>query len=168
MQVSAAAAALMRLYPRIYFACHTRHIRDPATDRTLSSHQVSVLDHLDTVEPTLVKDLAAHMGVTPSTMSLTLDRLEAGGYVRRRRDSKDSRKVGVLLTVAGERVRQASSVLDESLVESLFRQLSPADRERGVEALRLLADAAGRMSRDVRSGAWKSSPSRTTSTSSRK
>ena len=40
----------MSLYPRIYFACHTRHVRDPQTQRTLSRHQASVLDHCGATE----------------------------------------------------------------------------------------------------------------------
>src|SRR6476620_6012648 len=66
---------VLRCYPRIYFACHTRHVRDPRSGNLLSVHQASVLDHLDDVEPTGLRDLATHMGVTASTMSLTVDRL---------------------------------------------------------------------------------------------
>jgi DNA-binding MarR family transcriptional regulator len=62
--------AVLTLYPRIYFACHTRHVRDPQSQRLLSRHQASILDHLDELEPTTVIDLARHMGVTPATMSL--------------------------------------------------------------------------------------------------
>ena len=104
--------AVMALYPRIYFACHTRHVRDPQTQRLLSRHQASILDHLDEVEPTTVKDLARHMGVTAATMSMSIDRLERKGYVVRLKDAKDRRRVHVRLTTAGVRVREASSVLD--------------------------------------------------------
>lgn len=152
MDVAVAATELERLYPRIYFACHTRHVRDPASQALLSSHQVSVLDHLDEVQPTLVKDLAAHMGVTASTMSLAIDRLEAGGYVRRARDPNDGRRVGVTVTASGAAVRRANSVLDQSLVQKLLGQLEPEERRRAIEGLQLLADAAGRMGRDVRIG----------------
>src|ERR1051325_5921024 len=67
-------------YPQIYFACHRRHVRDERTGEVMSQHQASVLDHLDDVEGTALFDLARHMGVTASTMSLTVDRLEAGGW----------------------------------------------------------------------------------------
>ena len=104
--------AVMTLYPRIYFACHTRHVRDPQSQRLLSRHQASILDHLDEIEPTTVMDLAGHMGVTAATMSLAIDRLERKGYVVRLKDAKDRRRVHVRLTTAGVRVREASSVLD--------------------------------------------------------
>jgi MarR family transcriptional regulator, organic hydroperoxide resistance regulator len=140
--ISDAAAAVLSLYPRIYFACHTRHVRDPQSQRLLSRHQASVLDHLDEIEPTTLVDLSRHMGVTPGTMSVAIDRLERKGYVVRLRDAADRRKVHLRLTAAGVRVREASSVLDPMRVEALVMRLSDAERERAIDGLRLLAHAA--------------------------
>jgi DNA-binding MarR family transcriptional regulator len=141
---SAAEAArdLMALYPRIYFACHQRHVKDPLTQRLLSRHQASVLDHLDEQDAVTLNGLARHMGVTAATMSLTIDRLERKGYVARLRDTADRRRVNVRLTAAGVRVRDASSVLDPALVESLMQRLGGPDREAAIRGLTLLAGAA--------------------------
>src|SRR6266850_320594 len=111
--VDEVARQVMTLYPRIYFACHTRHVRDPQSATVLSRHQASILDHLDEVDPTTLTDLAGHMGVTAGTMSLSIDRLERKGYVRRVRDTVDRRRVQLRLTTAGVRVREANSVLDQ-------------------------------------------------------
>ena len=132
----------MAFYPRIYFACHTRHVRDPLTQKVLSRHQASVLDHLDEVEPTTLNDLARHMGVTAGTMSMTIDRLERKGYVVRLRDASDRRRVHLRLTSAGVRVRQASSVLDPGRVEAVVARLSSEERADAVRGLALLARAA--------------------------
>jgi DNA-binding MarR family transcriptional regulator len=140
--VGAAMSAVMTLYPRIYFACHTRHVRDPQSLRLLSRHQASVLDHLDEIDATTVSDLAAHMGVTPATMSIGLDRLERRGYAIRVKDQNDRRRVQVRLTSAGVRVREASSVLDPARVEALVARLTPEERTRAIEGLALLARAA--------------------------
>lgn len=140
--IDAAMSAVMTLYPRIYFACHTRHVRDPQSHRLLSRHQASILDHLDEIEPTTVMDLAAHMGVTAATMSIAIDRLERKGYVVRLKDAKDRRRVHVRLTTAGVRVREASSVLDPARVEALVARLSEEQRTRAIEGLALLATAA--------------------------
>src|SRR5688500_9195647 len=115
MQLNAAIRMLMESYPRIYFACHRRHVPDPATRELLSAHQASILDHLDDVEPTSVTQLAKHMGVTPSTMSLSIDRLESRGYVARERDKHDARKVLVRLTRHGLRLKESKSVLDPDI-----------------------------------------------------
>lgn len=150
MTPRAAAASLIRHYPLIFFACHRRHVRDPASQKTISSHAASVLDHLDPVETLSVTGLAKHMGVTPSTMSLTLDRLEAKHYVARERDPVDARRVLVRLTADGERIRSASSVLDPDLVNELVSHLSADERRRALDGLALLAQAASSMSHDAR------------------
>ena len=63
------------LYSQIYFACHTRHVHDPESGTRVSARQASILSHLDSVEPTPLSQLASHMGVTVSTMSIAVDRL---------------------------------------------------------------------------------------------
>ena len=140
--VPEAARQVLALYPRIYFACHTRHVRDPISRQLLSRHQASVLDHLDELDPTTVNDLARHLGVTAATMSLALDRLERKGYVGRMRDHADRRRVHVRLTAAGVRVRSASSVLDPPRVEALMARLTDEERDAAIRGLALLASAA--------------------------
>jgi DNA-binding MarR family transcriptional regulator len=132
----------MSLYPRIYFACHTRHVADPKRNRILSSHQASVLDHLDEIEPTGLLTLAAHMGVTASTMSLMIDRLARNGYVIRARDSKDGRRVGLRLTEAGVRIKSEKSVLDPRRVRAVLNQLTAEERRQAIHGLALLAQAS--------------------------
>lgn len=136
-----AARQVMELYPRIYFACHTRHVRDPKTQRLLSAHQASILDHLDEREPLTLLDLARHMGVTPSTMSLHVERLVRLGYVSRLRATEDGRRLRLLLTPAGVRVREAKSVLDPARVGALLARLTTEEREAGIRGLALLARA---------------------------
>src|SRR5262245_30015393 len=106
------AARLMALYPRIFFACHLEHVRDPRTRAKVSAHQASILDHLDEVAGTTLGDLARHMGVTPGTMCTHVDRLAARGYLRRDRDPQDARRAQLRLTAAGRALREAQSVLD--------------------------------------------------------
>jgi DNA-binding MarR family transcriptional regulator len=133
---------VMENYPRIYFACHTRHVRDPETRRQVSAHQASILDHLDERDPTALVELARHMGVTVSTMSLNVERLVRKGYVRRARDPKDRRRLQLLLTAAGLRLREASTVLEPSRVSAMLKELDSGERARALEGLALLARAA--------------------------
>src|SRR5262252_246577 len=133
---------LLEHFPRIYFACHSRHVRDPATRRVLSAHQASILSHLDEVEHTSVMDLARHMGVTASTMSIAIERLARHGYVIRGRDPKDGRRVNLTLSATGVRVRDAQSVLDPHRVRAMLAHLSPAERREALRGLALLARAA--------------------------
>jgi MarR family transcriptional regulator, organic hydroperoxide resistance regulator len=139
----AAVKQLLELYPRIYFACHTRHVRDAKSGRTLSAHQVSILDHLDEREPLALLELAQHLGVTASTMSLHIERLVKQGYVLRERDVQDARRLRLRLSQAGARVREANSVLDARRVDGMLARLSAEERAAGLHGLALLARAAG-------------------------
>ena len=130
------------LYAQIYFACHTRHVHDPDSGTKVSARQASILSHLDSVEPTPVSALAAHMGVTVSTMSISLDRLERQGYVVRARAEADARVRHVRLTTAGERLRTAQKVLEPRLVRAMLGRLSPTDRRDALRGLELLGSAA--------------------------
>ena len=133
---------LLSAYPRIYFACHTRHVRDPVDGRVLSAHQASILSHLDSMDPTMVGELADHLGVTASTMSLNLTRLENAGYISRQRDPADRRVMNVLLTESGERMRSAWTVLDPERVDRMLLAMAPGTRRQAIRGLVLLSEAA--------------------------
>lgn len=147
MEIAAGVEQLLRDYPRIFFACHARHVRDPGQGRELSRNQASILSHLDEVEPTSVSELADHMGVTLSTMSLSVKRLVRQGYVTRSRDPEDGRVVQLRLTEAGTRMREADQVLEPRLVKAVLGLLEPGEREAAMRGLTLLADAADELVR---------------------
>ena len=142
MRYKADVAQVFRDYPRIYFACHRRHVRDPRTGRRVSAHQVSILDHLDAEQPMAISDLAEHMGVTAATMSIAVGRLVQQGYVTRVLDPVDRRKAQLRLTDAGVRVCAANSVLEPSLVEAMLAELSERERRAALHGLALLGRAA--------------------------
>jgi DNA-binding MarR family transcriptional regulator len=133
---------VMALYPRIFFACHTRHVRDSQSGRDISAHQASILDHLDEIEATGLNDLARHMGVTASTMCLTVDRLERAGYVMRAKDKSDGRRVALRITKSGARLRDEKTVLDPVRVKAMLAKLPIAQRREALRGLELLAKAA--------------------------
>src|SRR5258707_2875759 len=126
---------VMEFYPRIYSACNARHVRYPEPRRLLSAHQASILDHLDEHEPLALFDLAKHMGVTPSTMSLNIERLVRRGYVSRERAAEDGRRLKLRITAAGVRLRGAQSVLDPARGQGLLAPLTPGQPETGIHGL---------------------------------
>lgn len=65
-----------------------------------------------------VKGLSEKLFVEPSTMTPMLKRLEAMGFVRRERDSKDERSVRVALTDAGRSVREKAFAYREVTAKS--------------------------------------------------
>jgi MarR family transcriptional regulator, organic hydroperoxide resistance regulator len=133
---------VLRCYPQIYFACHKRHVRDQATNEVISAHQASILDHLDDVQATSLFDLARHMGVTASTMSITVDRLVRGDYVVRERSREDRRRLDLRLTPAGVRIKKQQKVLEPELVAAVLERLDERRRKQALRGLELLAEAS--------------------------
>ena len=146
-------ARLIDLYQKIFFVCHRRHVRDHVTHREVSERQVQILDHLDEKAPTHLSELANHLGVTASTMSLAIDRLERAGYARRTKGARDRRQVDVRLTESGARVREAHSVLDQARVHALLSRLSKGERTAALDGLEALARTALDMMTDRRRSA---------------
>ncbi|MGE0553422.1 MAG: MarR family winged helix-turn-helix transcriptional regulator [Gemmatimonadales bacterium] len=129
-------------YPVIHQACRQREVSAPGRGPTISPHQATVLAHLDRRDGITITELAAVMEVALPTMSLMVTRLEADGLVRRERDSADRRRTVVRLTVTGERLRLAASLLDPDRVRALLDSMTPEERSAGVAGVLALARAA--------------------------
>ena len=56
------------------------------------------LDLLDWAQPLTAGEIAVHLGLTSGAVTGLVDRLEAGGWVRRERDPDDRRRVYVWLS----------------------------------------------------------------------
>lgn len=142
---------LMDAYPTIYLACHRRHVRDDETGSIVTSHQASILDHLEIEKPITLSKLADHLGIGLSAMSIQVGRLVQKGYIRRNTVRGDCRKSGLTLTPAGARIKKENTVLDPDLVKSLLASMPKSELEfalRGIE--RLAAAAASQTKRKLR------------------
>ncbi|MBS1708543.1 MAG: winged helix-turn-helix transcriptional regulator [Armatimonadetes bacterium] len=148
------AQRVLDLYPKIFFACHTRHVRDTNSGAELTAKQASILDHLDLHVGVSLSGLAAHMAVTPATMCVAVDKLVSLGLVDRRRSATDRRQVLLHLTANGKEVSDAHSVLDRERVAGMLAELGVEDREAGLRGLAILAEAAGRYLQKTGPG-WK-------------
>lgn len=69
--------------------------------------------------PLSVKELSKLLQLDPGTLSPLLKRLEAIGYVRRRRGSRDERVLEVTLTPKGRELRSEAERIPPSVVERL-------------------------------------------------
>lgn len=102
---------LLDAYPAIFLACHRQHLREDESGKTITEHQASILDHLHSTRPTTLSRLAEHMGVTRSTMSITVGKLKRSGYVLRKRAKNDGRSVHLTLAPAGARIKEQTPFL---------------------------------------------------------
>ena len=136
---------VQRLYPQIFVACHTGHVRAISTSWRVSSQDASILVHLDREFGLSPRALAGHLSVAPSTLSAALARLAKLGYLTNKPNERDRRKREVRLTSRGAEAISATSVLDAERVRALLSKLKPDERKAALRGLALLAQAARKM-----------------------
>jgi DNA-binding MarR family transcriptional regulator len=139
---------LQRLYPQIYVACHSNHVRAVSTTWRISSQDASILVHLDRNSDLSPRKLASHLGVAPSTLSASIARLSKLGYLTSKRSEKDGRQRELRLTPRGAEAIASTSVLDAGRVRALLNKLKPSARKEALHGLALLAAAARRLSEE--------------------
>lgn len=137
---------VQRLYPQIYVACHTDHVRAVSTRWRISSQDASILVHLDREFGLSPRTLAGHLGVAPSTLSSAISRLAKLGYLSSKPNEKDRRRRELRLTPRGAEAIASTSVLDAERVQILLSKLKPGVRKQALRGLALLAHAARQIS----------------------
>jgi DNA-binding MarR family transcriptional regulator len=95
-----------------------------------------------------VKDLSETLALEPATLSPLLKRLEATGYIERRRSAADERALEVRLTERGRALRAEAETIPPRIVERLGLPVSELESLR--ESLQTVIAAAVRA--DVRAG----------------
>jgi DNA-binding MarR family transcriptional regulator len=136
---------VQRLFPQIYLACHVDHVRAASTAWDLSSHDATILVHLDRENAIGPRALASHLSVAASTLSGAIARLSRLGYLTSKPSPSDKRQRELRLTARGAQAIASTSVLDENRVGKLLDQLASLERAQAVRGLQLLARAARQM-----------------------
>lgn len=104
-------------------------LRDEMAGLGLSTPKMRALAVLSVIEAPLIRELAIYTVTDPSTLSRSLDQLQADGLIRREADSSDSRAVRVFVTETGraafERLWPHMAVAHERM----FRGISLEERQ---------------------------------------
>lgn len=118
-------------------------LREEMTKLGLTTPKMRVLAVLTVVDAPLIGELAVFSVIENSTLSRTLDALEADGLVQRRADADDSRATRIIVTDAGRRCFATiwPSMMDS--YEHMFRDIDPSERAAFIATL-------GKMLRNVR------------------
>ena len=141
-----AAGDLLRLDNQLCFALYaasglvTRAYRPLLEPLGLTYPQYLVMMALWETAPRTVKALGQALDLDSGTLTPLLKRLETAGFVTRRRDAEDERKVQVDLTAAGQALREKAADVPAALACQLHL---PLDEIVGLRAT--LQDLARRM-----------------------
>ena len=141
---------VQRLYPQIFVACHTDHVRAASTTWRISSQDASILVHLERDSGLSPRALADHLGVAPSTLSAAIARLSELGYLTSKPDDDDRRRRELRLTARGAEAIASTSVLNAERVQAMLNELKPDERKAAIRGLALLARAARKLNKKGR------------------
>jgi DNA-binding MarR family transcriptional regulator len=129
-----------RAYRRLWGALHR------GDEPGLSQHERQLLHHVPASGGVPLMDVARHLALPKSTASVIVKDLERRGFVRRRRDRRDERRLAIVLTAEGQRRVAADTVLEPDRLARALAALPEARRFALLSAVEELADAAERTS----------------------
>lgn len=104
-----------------------RHLQPIVEAEGVSKGQFWAMHVLSGRESASVNDIAQHLSVSPPTMSVTIDQLEAVGLVTRERSSSDRRTVAVSLTPKGRKVEAKVWARIERQISEAVKDLPRSD-----------------------------------------
>jgi DNA-binding MarR family transcriptional regulator len=113
-----------------------------ADDEDLSQHERQLLHHVGDEKGVPLGVVARHLGIPKSSASERVKSLERRGFLKRRRDTKDERRLSIVLTDMGVARLRRDSVLDLVRLAAALKKVSAADKKAVLAGLERLAAAA--------------------------
>lgn len=126
---------------RALLAHVARSVQGALESVTLPQYRALVV--LATSGPQRMGALAEQLGVHPSTLTRTVERMVAAGYVTRTVAPESRREVVIAMADAGAALVADVATRRREQVEHTLAQLSPAERETVRAGMELYAAAAG-------------------------
>jgi len=97
--------------------------------------QAATLDALRAGGPMRLGDLGRRLGISPSTLTRNLERLEERGLISRSPDPGDSRATTAALTEPGRRAAARVVRQDATFARSVLERIDPSRRAATIDAL---------------------------------
>jgi len=86
--------------------------------------------------------IAQHLLLPKSSASVLVKDLERRGFVKRRRDAQDERRLAIVLTSKGQGRVQADTVLEPQRLQAALSKLPERERHSLLRSIERLAQAA--------------------------
>jgi DNA-binding MarR family transcriptional regulator len=107
----------------------------------LSQHELQLLHHVAGEKGIPLGTVARHLGIPKSSASEQVKSLERRGFLTRRRDPDDERRLSIVLTPAGVTRTRQDSALDLVRLAAALKEMSAEDGRALVAGLERLAAA---------------------------
>src|SRR5207302_9414875 len=130
---SSDSARFERAYASLWMALHRGDEPD------LSQHERELLHHVPAEGGVQLSQVAWHLALPKSTASVLVKDLERRGFLSRRRDPRDERRLAITLTDKGHDRVRADSVLDPDGLAAALASLPDDVRAALVEGMERLA-----------------------------
>ncbi len=137
---------------QVLVAIAARSLAAVADDVTLPQYRALVV--LASQGPQSVAELAAVLGVLPSTVTRMCDRLVRKRLARRHRPPSDRRTVRIAVTDAGRQLVADVTRVRRTEVNKVLRAMNPEARAHLVQALGAFNRAAGEVPEQDWSSGW--------------
>jgi len=125
-----------QLYGRLWRAFFKADVED------LSQHERQLLHHVGDERGIPLGVVARHLGISKSSASERVKSLERRGFLKRRRDPEDERRLSIVLTDMGAARVKRDSILDLVRLAAALKKISVEDRKSLLAGLKRLAAAA--------------------------
>jgi DNA-binding MarR family transcriptional regulator len=110
------------------------------SNRMLSISELHVLREVGEGEPRTITQVAQGLKISVSALTTAMNKLEAKGFVIRRRDEKDKRIVKLYLTDAGKEGFRIHEEFHKNMVNAAVAALSDNEKEILLKSLSKLDD----------------------------
>jgi DNA-binding MarR family transcriptional regulator len=108
--------------------------------KEMSVPQFRTLAFVYRKEGASLSEVADHMALTLPTMSMLVDGLVVHGFINRREDPKDRRRMTLTLTRDGRVRFESAREATMTYLEQRLRQLSPTERATIIASMRILRE----------------------------
>ena len=142
---------LMSAFPVLMSAMH-RYGASFARERELSVAQFKALLLLEHHGPLSMSELAHLLSISPSTASLTTERMVKHNLVKRRHDLPDKRMVRVHLSAAGSAYLTAHREHAREVFKQTLERLPNDDRKRYVDSWEFLVTTTQKVTEEYLAG----------------
>ncbi|WP_312753117.1 MarR family winged helix-turn-helix transcriptional regulator [Rummeliibacillus suwonensis] len=125
-----------RYFTDIYFNLH------PTQEEVISHQSVRILQMVEKKRYVMIRDIAEQLSISHNTASEHVKKLVRNGWLYKERSREDQRKVYLHLTDIGLAILRRNTELDENKLQDALSKLSTNEREKVVEAFRLLSEVS--------------------------